>query len=758
LSALENAPAHPPPPKSGDMSAEQKAPGRSARPRRHRDAVPFTGVVAGTAAVCLFTLAVAVIHVSYAGQAARHDARRPVFHVQTSPQPPTALWHAGFDTVAGRQVSVVAIAPLIEDAPLPPGVHRWPAPGEAVLSPALAEAGLAEGIGTRYGHVTGHIGEAGLAGPGEKLAYVRPKAASVATANMHPITGYGADGELGIGDALTARPERMMLALTGGLLGLPALGLLLVAAQRPRPGAQTTVPDVHDRGALRRVHAGGPAVGLGGLAGLTVLLSLLSMDVRVPVVGHVIAASDLRVASGQLLVAWAAGVLLALLAVAAAVPVTPARPPAAASPSPRRGTTRLAVLFPVMVLVTVRAPGLFATDSPARTWIYYAGVAGTLVTLPAVIHLIAGGRARRCLSIAPVAFVLVAGVIVVTQVQLWFGAVGAPVRAAQEIRNRVGDSAQVVNVDGAAPAELTRFFAALPPETRPLRLVSDGDAALRLVGLCPALTTVQLRCSETPVTVPRPARDRRVDAALAWYAGDTTYVTAVVENPATTPSSPSALIVVTPQGSDLPPTLLTATAYRTLPLGATVHPVGAEWLTSAALQSDQARWILLVGSAGLFVLSAACGVHLLLRHSQRDAVQHDPVQNDPVMHDAFQHDPSVRSLTSTARAEAASTLLVFAAAGATGVVIAAWLAAPMAGPGGIPAASWPSFLAVTSGVGAAVWATAVGHDRRLQPRSGRRRREFSDSKPNASQGRDALLSTNCGSQPNLVAAADTEPG
>ncbi|MDK8450279.1 hypothetical protein [Corynebacterium mastitidis] len=71
--------------------------------------------------------------------------------------------------------SAVYLWPLVEDAPLPPGVAQWPAPGEAVLSPALREMAAEEGLDSRYGRVAGTIGPEGLATSGEPLAYVVPR-------------------------------------------------------------------------------------------------------------------------------------------------------------------------------------------------------------------------------------------------------------------------------------------------------------------------------------------------------------------------------------------------------------------------------------------------------------------------------------------------------------------------------------------------------------------------------------------------------
>jgi hypothetical protein len=79
------------------------------------------------------------------------------------------------DEYAGQPLVRIMAAALRPDAPLPPGLTRWPALGEAVVSPALAAqiaSVPADELGDRFGTVVGTLGDAGLRSPQELVAIV----------------------------------------------------------------------------------------------------------------------------------------------------------------------------------------------------------------------------------------------------------------------------------------------------------------------------------------------------------------------------------------------------------------------------------------------------------------------------------------------------------------------------------------------------------------------------------------------------------
>ncbi|MGW7210826.1 ABC transporter permease, partial [Streptomyces sp. NPDC054837] len=81
------------------------------------------------------------------------------------------------DTVfRGEKIRGRMVQPEGPAAPLPPGVQRYPRPGEMVVSPALHKLLAAPGNGLlreRLAHpIAGEIGDAGLLDPGEHVFYL----------------------------------------------------------------------------------------------------------------------------------------------------------------------------------------------------------------------------------------------------------------------------------------------------------------------------------------------------------------------------------------------------------------------------------------------------------------------------------------------------------------------------------------------------------------------------------------------------------
>jgi hypothetical protein len=85
------------------------------------------------------------------------------------------LWAPSHDTFFDRDLTINVVAPVGE-APVPPGIDRIPAPGQAIVSPALRD--ILEGPTGRLlrvripGRVAGTITPKGLVEPGELTAYV----------------------------------------------------------------------------------------------------------------------------------------------------------------------------------------------------------------------------------------------------------------------------------------------------------------------------------------------------------------------------------------------------------------------------------------------------------------------------------------------------------------------------------------------------------------------------------------------------------
>ncbi len=121
-------------------------------------------------------LLAATIPTVMAARDARSAARTAVA-VRDLPRGADTLLLADIHTeYRGQGIYARMMQPEGERAPLPPGVSRWPGPGELVVSPALARL-LASNEGAllrgRWGErVVGTIGPAGLLSPGEYALYL----------------------------------------------------------------------------------------------------------------------------------------------------------------------------------------------------------------------------------------------------------------------------------------------------------------------------------------------------------------------------------------------------------------------------------------------------------------------------------------------------------------------------------------------------------------------------------------------------------
>ncbi|MER5640303.1 ABC transporter permease [Kitasatospora sp. NPDC002227] len=613
----------------------------------------FIALACATLVLALVTLATAATWATYQGRAERQAARSPVMLSGEGTRDASALWGAGFDTVAGQQFSVVYLSPLVENAPLPPGVDHWPAPGQAVLSEALAEQGAAEGIAERYGTVVGRIAPEGLAVPGERLAYIRPVPDLMPpTARLHPITGYGTEpADSSFGDPLFVGPQWEFQLLLTLLLGLPALVLLAVAARagahaRDRRTALVGVLGgrTRDRLLIALAEAVAP-VALGATLAAAAAGWAGGRDVWLPLAEYQLAAADLRHCALLMALAWLGAVGLTLaVASAAALRRSNRRGERRVRPhAPTSALRRWALACPLMLLVAVRGPEFFPPLSAAAVLTHYIGALATLATLPAVIAVLtaAAGRGlarlgrglgspamivagrRSAVHPRPVARV-VAGVVVaiglLIQGHMWYAAYSELAVQARSMQQRFGDT--VLNIgpyNTPTPDQLTALYHQFPANAAPLTLTVPfgadvGEVEVVLTGGCPALTALRLPCTGEPTAVPADAEDQRVRALVNFYADGSGAAQAVEGDPVTSPLPDDGIrrkavrLLVSTDGTDLPTAAIQNLAFRTLPQGAAVSSLGGGWLVGATLQQAQSNWIVLFGLIGTFILAAAIGL------------------------------------------------------------------------------------------------------------------------------------------------------
>ncbi|MFI6521314.1 FtsX-like permease family protein [Spirillospora sp. NPDC050679] len=136
----------------------------------------------------------------------------------------TAVEALSTDYVRGRQVTVVDLAALDAKAPVPPGMARFPKPGETWTSPALAELMRslpADQLADRFpgGRSAGTLGEDALVHPDELVAVVGRSADDPAVT---------AARDAGIADA-SASPARIDSYATGTVSSTPQIYQILAA-------------------------------------------------------------------------------------------------------------------------------------------------------------------------------------------------------------------------------------------------------------------------------------------------------------------------------------------------------------------------------------------------------------------------------------------------------------------------------------------------------------------------------------------------
>ncbi|MFF8829648.1 hypothetical protein [Streptomyces sp. NPDC015131] len=454
--------------------------------------------------VCLALTGVAAALLVWCVQAvgAVHEARdaRIAARVPEAAGPgtrPAAWWNQSADSWADRDFSVVYLEPAGPSAPLPPGLPRWPEPGEAFVSPALLDA--MPPAATRYGRLAGTIGPEGLADPGELFVYVRAPAGVPVRGPVTTlaITGYGTGPAPEPGHFVSQafdRPAGDLYGLLAPQLGLPAAVLLVVSARLAARGRDRRLAVLYAMGAGRSVRAR-IAVGecLGPLALGTALagvpLALLTLTgVRLPLTGYAVAAGDLAPLRWwyppALVLVWA---VLCLLFAALHLRVRPAGS-GRLRPARRRPSVWPGVLCATGGLAVVAGA---ASGGAAGTRLFVLGTTLVLAGLPPLVGRAAarlsarltgraagdparlvGGRwaAARPEVIARAGAALVVMLGLVAQALVMVTDLTDEARRATALARHLDGRLLEVHSAPASEAASARFVAALGPDARVLRV------------------------------------------------------------------------------------------------------------------------------------------------------------------------------------------------------------------------------------------------------------------------------------------------
>jgi hypothetical protein len=203
-----------------------------------REARARIGLMAGGIALGVLLLLVALtVLPAVQGRVDRYawhrtDAATPA----SAPDP--AVWLPVTDRFAGRDLVRVQVAALGPRPPVPPGLERLPAPGEVVVSPALADLIAtvpADQLRDRFpGEIVGVIGPDGLVSPTELVAVIGREAGELrAATGAYEIRGIEAPGEeIDLGTFLRSVVALIAVVLIGPVVVFVAMVTRVNAARR----------------------------------------------------------------------------------------------------------------------------------------------------------------------------------------------------------------------------------------------------------------------------------------------------------------------------------------------------------------------------------------------------------------------------------------------------------------------------------------------------------------------------------------------
>ncbi|GAB2866184.1 hypothetical protein GCM10027074_37090 [Streptomyces deserti] len=585
----------------------------------------FWALMAASAAMALTALAFVTTTATFDGRTQRDTARGPI--VTGTAQQATALWKEAFDSFGTSPHGVIYIEPLAPKSPPPPGLSRWPRPGEAFLSPELARAAEDYDSIDRYGHYAGTINPQGLRSPSERMAYVRPAhpPADPAAESWQYITGFGQLFPMN----QDTYPHTAVQ--TGGaiavLMAVPALALLVVATRvgsATRDRRSQLINALGASWAHRAVINVGEAfvpAAAGTLVALIPAALLLATDVRLPLTGYIIDTTDTRRAWPELAGALAVSLILTLLLVVILHRVqrskTATRPSTSTSRLPK---WRLALC---VVGVLAIAFSQYAPKGPDMA-IFLAGTVLMWATLPSVIAQLSIANGKRIAAsgyrngnpgrliagrwtaahpgvLVRLSVVFIIGIGLISHLQVWNSRLGDSAAAAQRITQRVGDTLYTVHSSTLTSGAVKNFSRNLPDGSHLLVATThpEGDhPRIDLAGSCPDLKSLRLPCPATAQQVT--TRDPRLEELARPYAGNLTVRAVNGDLPVSQING--SLIVTTDEPGHRAD--IEKAAYAAHP-GINVNTPGETWVIGAQQKNNLNNWLFLFGGTGLALLLVA---------------------------------------------------------------------------------------------------------------------------------------------------------
>jgi hypothetical protein len=541
-------------------------------------------------------------------------------------------WYDTIDYLGDRQFLVIQVAPLAADAAPPPGLPRWPGPGEAFLSSALLAAD--DRMTQRYGDYAGTVSGSGLRDSTEWLVYTRPRdpASFGRTGHTTLISGFGqVEDQFAPADLPPAIGSEELLWLLLVVVAFPALVLTIVAVRTSAERRDRRLAILEALGAPWSARAwvlvGEAAlpVAAGAALGAGAAVATTLVDTPIPGTGFTVWASDLAGTRWSILALWA-GVVLGLLALVALLQV---RPAGANQTRPQSLTSRLPywpqVVFPLALAATILTASFGAGTAaefglPPVVIAFVVAMVLTLATLPAVSSAVVswcGTRIARLdsasallggrwLSARPDTTArLVAAVAVGLGVTSQLAVIGTlDVYRTGWRPDAASDQAVVVYSRGASEQARARFLAVAGAD-QVLEIRAGRGSVPTLVGSCDALERIGelARCPD------RPARSTDVFAPASALERAVLFETDVVATVPPPDTEPWGFLVLNAGGRD-GVEQVQRTANQILPL-VTAHSAGQLARAVEPSMSIRIRWLAAAAAAGVLLLVGAGGLAVL---------------------------------------------------------------------------------------------------------------------------------------------------
>jgi len=551
------------------------------------------------------------------------------------------------DTLAdGFQHDLAIVTDPRQGAAPPPGLDRWPSPGEVFLSPALARDGAAESVASRYGRLVGLIGEDGLSAPDERFAYVSPRPGTFPRESLISYERFGSDNERSwfslslpsLGESGYIYPAAFMMATIVCLALVPALVLATIA--RSMGGQERRQRYITFRvlgaapGSQYWARFGDAAMpsAAAALIGLVIAYVLTRLRVVVPITSFELPLKQLQQHAGTLFVAVLSAIALGLVVLL----LEPARQGASSTSlrpadAPIRPWTYL--LSPAAYIAALWAPTWL--DPTGRTvWqlTYFSLVVVGLLGVPFLLHSVTKGAslalaatarrrrwpsallAGRLLAAHPASTVaLMATVCVATgilfQALFFANAMQDLARRAIQISQSLDGRVAVADFDYGIKT-LPAIREALGTEAELAMLTFEGKVA-QLTGACPALAALEVRCSPGRHDVAGPI----LSFAAAPHEVRSYDVTVAALESGARAGAAQRLIIVGPRSLNLP-AVQAAVIQNGWPNASPSSPAFG-FAGSALANANQSKWMVLFGLAGVAFLVSAVGLANLNEYRRR---------------------------------------------------------------------------------------------------------------------------------------------